>query len=716
MLTTLIWLAVAQAGAELEPRAMTPYHLTARPWEPSMVDRGDMLDAVEGLCRFSGPHLSAEGAFIDPVLGREFQYATPYMAYAYGALVAAGREGPWQEWGVAAMEHATRQLAGGNRAIPDRHGEFYLAPLTGALAFYKGHVPERQWLAWQRRLRTPLLDVIEGCDVKINNWRAYAMRGEWLRVVSGLSARDEAVGFIERAWHERTQRMRIVPSPWNLYQDWNGHPQSHAVEAVGRANLLGLVLTNYDGPSAPEMAAAVFRGTEASLLLQDPTGQCPPNGRTDNHVFNDVLYQLTFEHMAERADEQGDPWRAGQYRRAASLAFESIARWKREDAPWEGAYSITKNHLDPTARVGYQPASQVSNYSAALAYHLAEAWHARQSNIVERPAPAEIGGYLIETGAMFGSVAANAGGMQVFLNVLGDSVPKYGDYWTPLGVVRFSRAGWDSRLGPSDGARDGPTGRAAVFGPTWVHQGRWVSLAEMAEDYRGTVLREFVHPLLVRFDVLYSPVTGVGGPQFQMAFTVTPDGVLVTLRCAGRARFGLTIPLLEDDGRPLETVREGPILSTRYPGADDVQTFLLLDQDVQTEAEEGVMSAYGLLRPIRVTTPGDAISVFVYPHGAGDPPAKAVFDSFRLFEGGFESVLGTVGRRAYRGRYSAGGHVETLDVNGDGAANLAFPEPCGVLVQRILDGTWAVEADRPVTAMAGSKEFTLERHIPVRMP
>ena len=63
----------------------------------------------------------------------------------------------------------------------------------------------------------------------------------------------------------------------------------------------------YDGPSADEIAHMVTEGTEASLWLQDPTGQCPPNGRTDNHVFNDVLYQLIFEVTAERLFEAGEP-------------------------------------------------------------------------------------------------------------------------------------------------------------------------------------------------------------------------------------------------------------------------------------------------------------------------------------------------------------------------------------------------------------------------
>ena len=49
----------------------------------------------------------------------------------------------------------------------------------------------------------------------------------------------------------------------------------------------------------------------------------------------------------------------------------------------------------------------------AVMYHLAEAYHARQSNIEEKPAPCEIGGFVRQMDPRFGSVVANAGGMQV---------------------------------------------------------------------------------------------------------------------------------------------------------------------------------------------------------------------------------------------------------------------------------------------------------------
>ncbi len=142
--------------------------------------------------------------------------------------------------------------------------------------------------------------------------------------------------------------------------------------------------------------------------------------------------------MAERAGRAGDVRLAGQYRHAAMLSFKSIERWRRSDGPWTGSYFITKNHFDPAERVGYQPASNYANYNAAVMLHLAEAYLARATEIREQPAPVEIGGYAFATDPKFASAAANAGGMQIFAALRGDTRKTFGDrYWTALGVVRL---------------------------------------------------------------------------------------------------------------------------------------------------------------------------------------------------------------------------------------------------------------------------------------
>ncbi len=696
------------------------FHLTSRPWQPLDLPAEAILDAVEGICRFSIQHQNEQGAIIDPFLKREHQYATPYFAHAMGTLLDAGRVLDLKEHGIRAMDHATRAMEGGHRKIPDGHGEFFIAPLTIALSLYKEFVEEDQLMLWRQRMSFPIKHVIKGMRSRTNNWRTYPMKGEWLRYKAGLIDRETAVAFIEDGWHNRSQRERIASDEWNLYQDWSSHRQSHAVEAVGRGNLLALIASGYDGPSSEEIRTLVERGTETTLWLQDPTGQCPPNGRTDNHVFNDVLYQLIFEVMAGRSQDAGDMARAGQYRRAAQLAFESIQRWYRKDGVWAGSFYVTKNFFDPADRVGYQPASQYSNYNGAVMYHLAEAYHVRHAQgagIKERPAPCEQGGFVREMDQRFGSVVANAGGMQVFLNLKGDTVPKYKLFWTPLGVVRFSKSGWDSRLGPSDGISEFRRPKGITFGPVMKSGRRWQRLAVVAKNYEGTLRVDFEHPLIVKFIVVYAPITPSGAPVFYQSFTVTPDGLFSSLTLAEPTTFGLTLPLLENDGRELQVHLGDRSASTRYPdeiGQGDEEHFLIVNKGpVALEAGKSIRSTYGWLKPVRVTSQAENIDVFTYPRSAQDPSAVEVHESFNLTEDGFSSVLGRVEGSIYVGRFSAGGHGDSLCLKQGNRPEIVFNQACGFMAQHADGKITAIESDTNVDATVQGNAYTLKAFTPL---
>ena len=361
---------MAVAPAPYPTWTVLPYHLTARPWHPLRIPKSKYLDAIEGVCRFSIRHQDQRGAIIDPYLKREHQYATPYFAYAVGTLIEAGRAPDLLPAGVKAMDHATGCFGRGRDAIPDQHGEFFIAALTGALALYEKHVPAEQWQRWRERMKIRRADVIAGGT---NNWETYVMKGEWMRYRAGLVTRDAAVSAIETAWREH-HRARIAAPPFFLYHDRSSNPDTLSVEGVGRGNLLALTHLGYDGPSATEIRRAAEAGTRTTLFLQDPTGQTAANGRTDDHVWVDIANQLGYEVMAERTLAAKDAWTAGQFRHAAMLAFESAQRWRHDD----GSYYVTKNHFDPALRIGYQNASQYSNYNGSLMFHLSEAFHGRQ--------------------------------------------------------------------------------------------------------------------------------------------------------------------------------------------------------------------------------------------------------------------------------------------------------------------------------------------------
>ncbi len=574
-------------------------------WEPLGWSRDAYLDPIEKLCRFSVEHQDDAGAIIDPILQREHQYSTPYYAFAVGTLLQAGRATDLRDSGVAAMEHSTASFAEGADGIPDRHGEFFIAPLTGALELYRPHVPAETFERWRERMRTPLERIIEGRDQHRNNWRTYAMKGEWMRAEAGLVDREAAIEFITHAWISVSQRVRIAYDKWNLYQDWSSDPNPHGVEAVGRGNLLAMLEHGYDGPYAQEMWRFVERGTRTTLLLQSPDGQCAPNGRTDDHTWNDILYGLTFEVMAERHWAHADRELAGQYRRAALLGLRSALRWQRTDAPWDGFFSITKNFFSPADRVGFQPASQVGNYSGAVMYHLAESYLTHRTDIPEKPAPAEIGGYAFTTDVAFGSAVANAGGMQLFANTRGDAWPRYDMHWSALGVVRFAKAGWDSRLGPSDGVFELDRGLGVTFAPTWLEGGAWLRMAEQHERYEAEFTALEASPALVRCRLDYRPREGNSGPTFRHEFTLTPANVTARLTADGVERFGVSWPLLEDDGRRLDVEIAAPFARVRYPDGDDQQVYRVAQEDAQLIREDvRIRSTYGWLRPVRAEAVG----------------------------------------------------------------------------------------------------------------
>lgn len=689
------------------------YHLTAKPWRPLAIPRSAYLDTIEGVCRFSAKRQDQRGAVIDPFLKREHQYSTPYYAFAVGLLISVGRAPDLLQSGVQAMDHATACFAQGRTGIPDEHGEFFVPALTGALALYERHVPAEKLRLWRERLSTPLDQVITA-RTRTNNWRTYPMKGEWLRVKAGLADRAAALDFIRDSWFNATQRERIAGDLWNLYQDHSSDPESHAVEAVGRGNLLALIAEGYDGELRQEIQQAVERGTLVSLLLQDPSGQCPPNGRTDDHVFNDVLYQLAFEVMAERALQNGDRELASQYRHAALLSFNSIAHWRRTDGVWAGSYFVTKNHFDPAERIGYQRASNYGNYNGAVMLHLAEAYLARHTEIPEQPAPVEVGGYALATDPKFASAVANTGGMQMFADLRGDTQLVFDHYWSALGVVRFGRVGWDTRLGPSDGVRDAQTGRGVSFAPTWMEAGKWVRLADVPDRYQGEFSVEFAHPLLVRCAIEYRPLKGQTGPAFRHEFVLTPDGVLATLRAPVGVTCGVTWPVLENDGAPLRVNFSPYVARIAYPQGTDEQNFIALQSGAKLANNDApLLSTYGWLRPVRVTTPGDVNQTFVYPRSAGDPNAENVRRSFRLSPNGFSSVLGKVAGKLYVGRTAAGGEGDSIDLNGDGKAEVTFGAPCDFILCLEQGKVTAAEADREVTMQLQGKRLKLSAYTPV---
>lgn len=639
-------LLFATLGVFAQETPQAPHSRPLRPWQPTSVTPKDYLDVIEGVVRFTARCQNAEGAIIDPFLKREHQYATPYFAFALGTLVSEGRARDLLPNGILAMSHATRCFGQGRDAIPDAHGEFFIPALTEALEIYRPFVDATTWEQWREKLRKPLQEVIRG---GVNNWETYPMKGEWMRARLGLVDRAAAGAYIEEAWSQR-QRERIAATRWHLYHDRSSDPDTLNVEAVGRGNLLGLIAHGYDGPSAAEIERHAALGSRTSLFLQDPTGQAPTNGRTDNHVWVDVGYLLICETMAERHLARGEHVAAGQYRRAAHLAFLNILRWQRHDGEWTGSFFVTKNHFPPELRIGYQLASQYSNYNGSLMLHLSEAFHIARSRIEEQPTPSEIGGYAFAVDYRFDAVFANAGGLLMQASLRGQLTETHGNWWTPLGVVRLSRAGWDSRLGPSDGALIADGG--LTFAPAFRQDGRWVHMADLSARYRAEWTVAHVAQELVRCSLYYRPIVAGGEPVFQHDLAITPEGVYSEARLvSGDVDWGVSFPALVNDGRALVESSNGALYTVAWNDDSDSQNVMILGGGKLEVGHRLLRGSYGDLRPVYLlASKGQVVRSFVYPRGKGDPSAARVMRSFQLTNNGFRSLLGELRGNIYQQR------------------------------------------------------------------
>jgi hypothetical protein len=561
------------------------FHLTARPWSPIDASKTELLDKVDAIVHALAPLQNSSGSIIDPYNNAEVQYATPYFTFAVATALSQGRASDLITKAVAAMDRCTTDISDGQ--ANDGHGEFFCAPMVKALrlltslkAQYPTYITDSKIATWRSRMskdRAAFMNM-----TILQNWRTYASKGEWLRQQEGLIS--NATSWIEGSWtqsSEGNQRERFrrgediygqTPA-FYFYHDDTGIPETFAYNGAATGNLLDMLEAGYNGASATEMRTLIETNLTSSLLLMGATGEAPAGGRSGDHVWNDVVYANDYEMMAEIAYRNGEPRRAGQFRRAAQLAFKSAWRFQQE----KGWFSVTKSLLHPSLKNRYARYSALTNYNGYTEIHSSEAYFTRQSTIAEQPSPCEIGGYAITLDPTYAHSFLNAGGMQAQVCTKGTTDHMNSNVnWSTLGITRFSRTGWDSRLGPGNGAVSLDFSNGAAFSPVFFENGAWTRVCQQPARFGGTFTPTFAHPLLVRGTYVIAPNSGQTGPTFTMNITLTPDGALVdTLRTSGTQAFGVIWPLLEYDGRTVLNKSIGSLVaSTAFPYLNGAYTAL----------------------------------------------------------------------------------------------------------------------------------------------
>ncbi|WP_341406195.1 hypothetical protein [Luteolibacter soli] len=645
------------------------WHLTARPWQPVTTPDSEWLSSMEKAVRAMAPMQQWDpadpanvmnGAIIDPIDKKEIQYATPLFAFNIAVLYQKGHVIDLLPQAARALDRCTLDISDG--PANDWHGEFFCAAMVKALRIFsplEGKFPDftpERMKKWRERMSS---DRTHFMNMKVKqNWRTFAMKGEWLRQQDGYIT--DGVKWNEANWTEKSeggQRDRFRRDPhFFLYHDETANPETFAYNGATTANLLDMLENGYDGASAADMRETIRRNLQASLLMMSGSGEAPGGGRTGEHIWDDTVYANAFELIAQASKREGKEQLAGQFRHASQLLLESHSRFQQES----GLFSITKNAFPPAMKNRYATWSGIANYEGFTLTCLGETLLARKSDIPQQPTPSEIGGYVATLDPTFANTFLNAGGMQAQLCTRGETDAYGGVQWHVLGITRFSRTGWDGRLGPGAGHVNPDFSDGVSFAPCFLEDGKWKRVCLEPKRFEGRFEPEFVHPLLTRGTFTIAPVSGQSGPSFAMRLTLTPDGARVeTARTSGTNEFGVTWPLFEFDGKTmLDTRITDKSATTSYPPASTMFA--------TTQAEQAAISGGAVV----TDRPG------LYGTGAVKFPASGGSLEWK----GIDGAKGGQTRLGFR--YSLGIDPKTsrhgkLTVNGGSPRDVLFPSTGG---------------------------------------
>lgn len=520
------------------------------------VTRADYLRLMADNVEFFRKHQDAAGAIIDPYTKGERQYSTPAFAAAAGLLVReSGRKdlvGP----GGRALSCALTALVEGRAA--DKHPDFYIPMLVHAYRFLKDVVPPAQAAAWADQFRKIDHEKAYRADLRGMNWNVVSSCGELLRRKDGLVAeqrRADQMAYLERCLGGHLKTL----TPLGLFED-PGSPMTY--DAFSRLWLEDVYADGaYDGGVHAERIGAFLRtGGLSTLLLLSPTGEWASGGRSGLHTWADAQVVAICEMNAAYWKKQGRDDVAGAFKRAARLAFQSVARWQRPS----GELWIVKNRAEPGKRLGYEHYSHPSQYNLLPMAMLAIAYARADESIAERPTPSEVGGYVFDARETFHKVAAAAGGYHVLIDTAADP------HYNATGLQRVSRVGVpysaisDSAAGErAYGPGDAP--KAAITpGITWKvgrsagnAGGEWMSLAKFSGGKAKLAVREAAlkvqsstgDRVAFRLDYDLGEGSGGGGRTVTERYRVTADGVEQVSSVTGdAAAYGAHVPVLVSDG------------------------------------------------------------------------------------------------------------------------------------------------------------------------
>ena len=724
----------------------THWHTTARPWSPLNIAPSAYLTRANNLTTWWAQNTNSTDGCLNEATYNPYDTAPSTSAAGNGPLglsvgiqLSLGNTAN-QTKGILSLNCDTT-----NYRNTTSGGDFAIGYMTMAIPYYTNFATSSQITTWKNNMNF----IQPGIPGNTNNWVTYDMMGYWTARQLGLSAFNNAVTTIEGWWtgnktNGTNQSARMSNSPWRLYEDLTGVPNSLSVERVGGSNILAMVDLGYNGASAGAMKTAAETAALTDLLMQAPDGSNPTGGRQADHNWVDSGQQLTFDIMAQRVGASNS-FLAGQYQHAAEMSFNSVSKYALPStACCNGLmFFATKNHFNPGLGIGVQDTNlKDMHYNGTTMFQELMSYQYRTKSIIaEQRVPVEIGGFAfaLPTGSNWSQAFIDAGGTAVQLALNGATTIQNSQYWTAIGINRIGRVGWETRLGPMDGAWSS-LGNGANFGPTWITSGTsWTRLAMNPSTCSGAFTTTFANPAVSFGKVIWT----CGSISFTQNLTVTPDGVLSQTTCSGCPRtWGMTFPILTVDGTTspnnygattTTTSLTQPIASATWSSSGDSQNYMTIASSTTTfTSEASQTTSFGNITPVRAWhgsgSTSDATQVtFIYPASSTDPSAASVRSGMTITGTNTytnsalsSSVVSGSSGTYYIGRTAAGGWTNSISISGQ---TNTFNVPCNFIMTLSGGAVSSIEADRSVTVSipngvhgmhTGTNAINLTAYTPVR--
>ncbi len=528
-------------------------------FEITGLSKYDYLRIINGQIQKFRYYQDSLGAIIDPVQKKEWQYSTPCYALSVALLeyTQFNSDSFLLNSGIKALDWAINAMYLNRTA--QNHGEFYIQPVMLALELFQGEIAPSVIEGWKIKLSKidPYSLYRDNLRLKKKcyNHNVVALAGEYLRIKQNVNGDEK---FLEEHLKHQLQFF----SDNGMYIDAERNPPI-VYDEFSRQYLATILAEGYKGPSYSNYRDLIWKGAWTSLFMQSPFGEVPTGGRSAQHIWNEAASAVTYEIYASQYAAIGKMNEAGAYKRAARLSLSSIKRSLRSD----GTGYVVKNRFPIDAQHGYERYSAQTQYNLLACWLMAVSYLYADDTIEEKPAPADIGGFVLPLQDVFHKVFANVAGNYIEYELSGD--PRY----NPTGLIRIHLKNSNPLIGPSDGVvhnwdrvnKIDLGGEHLAVGPAWFDKD---NIEHRLADYTNIiqpsnklfsayksdkpvnievkVLKET--PDLVRFEIVYKG-NFHGIDKVCQRISIVPDGITIEDKLSGDCeKMMVYYPMLIFDG------------------------------------------------------------------------------------------------------------------------------------------------------------------------